>query len=179
MQGTDWMGSKEMIFGDKKSFAIELELLENNDQWVFGTFVFWLANHVAGDPADTSVDLNGCLNWLENFVHERRDRVEPALYEMDLKKAYSSLNVYADGQNDNPLIETYDDAYSRFHIEHIGMSSFDQLNMVLIENELREQRCIWQQNDQKIREVHLPENGMESVAIQVVDYYRREIRLLE
>ena len=122
-----------MLIGDKQNFAIEIKLLEIVDGWMFGTFLFWLAGEAVGDQRDRQVDLKGCINWLKDFGHNSRNRFEPGLYNMELNRAFLLLNESViPGKQDIIFVkEPYDDVFSRFHIEHLGMSSFDQLNMIL------------------------------------------------
>jgi hypothetical protein len=165
-----------MLIGDKQKFAIEIELLEIVDGWMFGTFLFWLAGEVVGDPKDRQVDLKGCLNWLKDFIHNSRNRFEPGLYEMVLDRAFLLLNGSVIPGNQDVLFvkEPYDDVFSRFHIGHLGMSSFDHLNIILIENENQQQRCIWRQNSQEIKEAFLSKGRMQEIATMAVDHFESE-----
>jgi len=165
-----------MLVGDKQNFAIETEILEIVDGWVFGTFVFWLAGETVGDPKDKQVDLKGCINWLKDFVYNSRNRFEINLYDMELGQTFLLLNASATlGNQDMSFAkEPYNDIFSRFHIEHLGMSSFDQLTMILIENGNQQQRCIWQQNDQAIKEAFLKKRTMQEIAMMAVNLLESE-----
>ena len=162
-----------MLIGDKKSMAIEIEILEIIEGWIFGTFFFWLSGKIVGDPKDRQVDLQGCTNWLKDFVENPRDRFEPNLYNMEMGQVFLLLNASVISGNQDVYFakEPFEDTFSRFHIEHLGMSSFDQLNMVLIENENQQQRCIWQQNDQEIKEAFLTKGEIQKIAKMAIDYF--------
>lgn len=59
----------------------------------------------------------------------------------------------------------YKDAVSRFHISHLGMSSFDRVAMILLECQEGSQRCIWNAlPDAAIHEALLPAGEMERVS---------------
>lgn len=162
-----------MLIGDKQRIAIEIEILEIIEEWIFGTFVFWLSGEIVGDPEDRQVDLKGCINWLKDFIENPRNRFEPNLYDMEMDQAFLLLNASVISSNqDVPFVkEPFEKIFSRFHIEHLGMSSFNQLNMILIEKENQQQRCIWQQNDQEIKEVFLRKGEIQEIAKMAVDYF--------
>jgi hypothetical protein len=59
----------------------------------------------------------------------------------------------------------YEDAFARFHISHIGMSSLEQFDILLLYDAHGGERCLWRQADAtKIEECRLWRNEMESVA---------------
>lgn len=169
-----------MLIGDKQNFAIEMEILDIVDGWIFGTFIFWLANVIVGNPEDKTVDLKGCINWLRDFVENPKNRFEPDLYDMDRNQVFLRLvTSITPGKQDVCFSEEYyEDIYSRFHIEHLGMSSFDGVSIILIENDAKQQRCIWQQGDKEVNEVFLAERRIEELAIKVIDFFETEIRKL-
>jgi len=70
--------------------------------------------------------------------------------------------------------EVYPDTFSRFHISHLGMSAFDKVVMVLIEDDAS-QRCIWREGDET--ELHDDEFArwhMQTVAAEFCGLLRAE-----
>lgn len=155
-----------MIFGDKKTFAIECEVAERIDDWVFGHILFWLCESPVGDWKD-STDLKGCLNWLNDFTSDSRNRFEPDLIGADKDTVFEWLydpvmQTNKKGLNREPK---FDDTFSRFHISHLGMSSFDRFDILLIEQPGNDQRCLWRSDDSyEIKECYIPEGEMQRVA---------------
>lgn len=161
-----------MIIGEKRRFAIELEILDEVDGWIFGTFIFWILDCAVGNQEDRSVDLKGCINWLKNFVVSTPNRYEPGLYELDKKQIYIQLcSAVLVGEGNTFAENRYQDSFSRFHISHIGMSSFDNVTMILVENKQKDVRCIWKQNDEEIREAFLKCDEINKVACNVIAYF--------
>ncbi len=168
-----------MLFGDKGIFAIECELTEREDGWVFGHILFWLCGNAVGNWKD-STDLKGCLNWLEKFANDVCNRYEDNLNELDkesvFKLLYDSVMFTEDsGKKEKPK---FDDIYSRFHISHLGMSSFDQFDILLIEQPNAEQRCLWRCADNNdVQECYLPKEEMQRVAKQCCIWLEKEVNL--
>ena len=119
-----------MILGKKNQFAVEYEVEDIIDGWFLGRFRLWINNKFIGDWEDSSVDLKGCFNWLPTLIDGRVSRKENSLDSMNGKEILLAIfdSVYA-----VPQRSTIKDAFSRFHIGHVGMSSFEQFDVVLIE----------------------------------------------
>lgn len=162
-----------MLIGDPDEFAIELEPIQVVDAWPFGRFVLWLGGRMVGDPADESVHLKGCIGWLRNIVESPRDRFEPGLYGMEREAAYRALcdGVISHGDDDDDAEERYADTFARFHISHLGMSSFDRVTLLLVEDGDGRQRCIWRQGDEPVQDAFLPPGRMQAVASECVERF--------
>jgi hypothetical protein len=160
-----------MLIGEKNEFAIEIEAIERVDDWVLGRFLFWLGGMVVGDPADESVHLIGCVGWLREFVENPRDRHESGLYAIQKDLAFSILNAGMVADEDRLGAEAYPDTFSRFHISHLGMSSFDRVTLLLVEDKSGRQRCIWQQELDPVQEAFLPPGRMQQVARDCVERF--------
>ncbi len=155
-----------MLLGDKTKFSIEYEVTERVDDWVFGHFLFWLRGKPVGDWED-STDLKGCLRWLKKFASENHNRYEPDLKDLDKISVFKLLynSVMFSDENEITPEPKFENIFSRFHISHIGMSSFDAYDILLIEPPDSEQRCLWRtQTDSEIQECFLPQGEMQRVA---------------
>lgn len=165
-----------MLIGDKQSFAIEFEILDIVDGWVFGAFVFWIMGYVIGNPEDKSVDLKGCINWLRDFVENPKNRFERGLYDLDKDQIYIQLCSSVLVVEENSFAEEkYSHTYSRFHVSHVGMSSFDDVTMIMVENEQGDVRCIWKQNDRETTEAFLRMSDVNKIAAHTVTSFENMI----
>lgn len=161
-----------MLIGNKKNFAIELEIVDFIDGWVFGSFIFWVNEKVIGNPDDRSVDLKACVSWLREFLQNQRNRFESGLFELDKEQVYVQLcsSVLA-GEENLFSEERYEDTFYRFHVSHIGMSSFDEVTIILVENEKGDFRCIWKQGANGIEDAFLGKDEMRKVVDDAVLYF--------
>ncbi len=163
-----------MLIGDKQNFAIEIEIefVDIVDGRVYGLFLFWLSGYVIGDKDDTSVYLDGCINWLRDFVTKSRDRYEPCLDQLSKDKVYKKLHksIYLDVYNNE-----IENVYDRFDISHLGMSSFNNVIIFLLTNKQGIARCIWQQDDEEIKEAFSKIDEMNNVARKAMRYFEDEL----
>lgn len=166
-----------MVFGKRELFAIETSVLERTEGWIFGVFLFWIRGLCIGNPTDHA-DLRGCLHWLRDLVDHPRDRFENLLRDLPVKEVFKMLHgSVMPGAVGAPAIS---DAFSRFHITHVGMSSFDRFDVLLIEDPDRGQRIIWREGDQ-VEPLHayLPAGHIQEVARECVTWMAKEIEMNE
>lgn len=164
-----------MIAGNKDRFAIEAELESSQDGWIFGRFRFWLCGNQVGNWSDIN-DLKGCVHWLRQFATSAKDRYDPKLATADpesvFRIAYDSVMA---GARERGLRETIPNTVDRFHISHLGMSSFDRFVLLLLKDEHGAERCIWREAEAEIHECRLWRNEMESVAAQFCRMFDEEV----
>src|SRR5688572_2507855 len=132
--------------GNPSEFAIQCEFTHAVKEWIYGRFRFVFRNQCCGNW-DDSATLGGCVSWLRDFVETPRERYEPGLLTMSSDEVHEILirpfmNDGSEQSDDFDEIYRLDALYDRFDISHLGMSSFNLVSMVLIEDE-REQRCVW------------------------------------
>lgn len=162
-----------MIVGSKERFAIEADPQEEMDGWVLGGFRFWLAGQPVGNW-DDAADLRGCVRWLRDFATVPRDRYEPALATAPAEEVFRCLYDAAmdRGNGSTPA----HDAFARFHISHIGMSSFELFDILLLYDAHGGERCLWRRaGAAHIHECRLWRNEMERVASESCDLFDREV----
>lgn len=163
-----------MLVGDKSKCAVDINVENIFDGWVFGTYLLWVRGIPIGDAYDNSVDLKGCWNWMRDFVAHPRDRYERDLYDMDKRQVYLRLATSV-LPNENPsgfATEVYERTVSRFHMAHIGMSSFDRYVLLLMKDEQGMERLVWREGDSDIQDAYLSAGQLESV-------FADAVRLLE
>lgn len=165
-----------MIAGRQQRFAIEAAPEERLDGWVLGQFRLWLCGLPVGNW-DDSADLRGCVRWLRDFATVPRNRYEPALAAAPAEEIFRCLYdlVMGGGASSTP----YENAFARFHISHIGMSSLEQFDMLLLHDAHGGQRCLWRHaGSTKIQDCRLWRNEMESVAGEFCELFEREMGVI-
>lgn len=179
-----------MLFGDISTFAIECEVTDRVDErWSFGHFRMWSAGQSIGDYGD-SADLRGCLNWLVDSVSGAGARREPSLDDRSkdeiFRLVYDPFMVtfpegvqfrdYEQPEETDEMVtarSAYPDARNRFHIDHVGMSSFSNWSVILIERGDGAQRLLWRRiRDSEIGECVLGPNCFEAVASEFIEWAR-------
>jgi hypothetical protein len=159
--------------GDPKLFAIECAIEETNGAWVLGHLRFWVNGQAVGNW-DDYVDLAGCITWLRQFIADSEDRVSPYWFEEPALDVFRELCDSVMQGNYSPEKA---DAFRRFNISHLGMSSFDLFDMLLLEDRLLGQRCLWR--DSRTREVHeakLPPRTMQRVSAEFCSQLEQLLR---
>jgi hypothetical protein len=67
--------------------------------------------------------------------------------------------------------QLFDRIYDRFHIRHLGMSSFEKFDVLLLDDR-SEQRCLWRaKKDLAIHEAVFPSGTMEEIAARFVAWF--------
>ena len=155
------------IFGDKNVLAIECECTSTIDDWVYGRILLWVRGEQVGNPEDAA-DLKGCRSWLREFVEEPRNRFEKFMKGQTPEKLFALLHepVMAGGSG----LEATEDAFARFNIGHLGMSSFDRYDILLVEDPEAGQRLLWREGDGAIQHAYLPANSIQSVASECLHW---------
>lgn len=151
--------------GDKQKFAVIVEISEILQGWLLGQFAFVFRGRLCGNWNDAA-DLRGCHSWMRDFAVSPTNRFEPGLMNLTPSEIVHDLvRPVMRSASDPAVPEKYIDTYSRFHISHLGMSSFDRFRLVLIED-AKFQRCIWQDlsNEEIIYDDPFPRGHMQAVA---------------
>lgn len=171
---TAWQGLR-MFAGSKADVGVEVQIADvASHRWIYGTYLLWVDGKPLGNAQDESVDLRGCCNWMQSLIEQPADRYEPGLYEMDKGVAYnrlaSSVLVHA---NPNGFVkETYPNTHSRFHISHIGMSSFDRVTLLWLKSLEGSDRLIWQSGEGTVADACFPAGRFESALRDAVQEMR-------
>jgi hypothetical protein len=165
---------RAVLVGDPQRFAIEAEPGEPVDGWILGRFRLWLGGVAVGDW-DDAADLRGCANWLEDFATRPVNRFEARLEHLSaddlvriLYDDFMTKDVSRGGDSD-----AIADIYSRFHISHLGMSSFNAIDLLLVAISDGSERCVWRNAcDGAIGEARLAHGEMETVAADFSRQFR-------
>ena len=174
-------GLMSIISGNKKRFAIEAQVEEIVDGWVLGYFRFWAEGEEIGDWTD-SADLLGCLRWLQDFADRPRDRFDSTLTAQSAEQVFRTAfdvekpSFWAVPRPSTPF-GRIPQSVARFHISHIGMSSFEDFGLLLLKDHRGHERLIWAYNKSpKIRELFLHPLEMEHIALDFCAQLRNHLR---
>lgn len=159
-----------MIFGDRLLVALEISIERTIEQWVYGRFLLWLGGHSVGSHEDSGADVKGCINWLSAFLAQPRDRCVPELmfapkdvvWRMIVEPVFESTESEA----------RYSDSFSRFHLSHLGMSAFDRVTLVLINDGKHNERYLWKQNNDAIMDYTAPLGSLVASAKKAVLWFQ-------
>ncbi|MCB0127828.1 MAG: hypothetical protein KDE58_36435 [Caldilineaceae bacterium] len=164
--------------GNKNRFGIEYEVIDVVGDWVFGKFLMWMCGEKIGDSSDRSVDLKGCIRWMRDFVDNPKPRYEPGLFGMDKDEVYRILasSVLECEDPEREIEEAYHDTFSRFHVSHIGMSSFDAVVILLVKNFDGAERFVFKANGE-VMEALLSKGEAEAVCADAVSAMERDCGL--
>jgi hypothetical protein len=173
------------IFGDKSLFAIECEKSCVINNFTYINFQFWIGDEKVGDYED-EISLSSCLSYFLDFLkfsgqrHELeldqmlKEDVFRVIYESIILTIPENVNIeeILSGEYviENPVTPKFENIQERFHLDSIGMSSFqDKFSIILVETELGFERIIWRKiASMKIREIILPPHYFETVANQFI-----------
>lgn len=166
-----------IIAGSTQVFGIAAEITQNSD-WILGRFRFVFHGRPCGNW-DDEADLRGCYGWLKDFSEQGRDRFEAELLDLPAATVFERLvRPVLFRERRARVAEYYKNTFNRFHISHLGMSSFNRVDMVLIENS-EIQRCVW--GDSFVEEFHddvFPSGHMQGVAAAFCKLLESEVAAL-
>ena len=153
-----------LVAGNKSRFAIEIEIEDKIDRWVYGTFFFWINGNKLGDPED-SADLNSCIRWMASFLESPPDLLNEAYFDMSLQDLDSCLGDF----------RTLGSEDIKYYVDHIGMSSFDRFKdmLLLIKNAEGIERLVCKSTIQKLQEIYLNAEEFEQVLKEIIAKYKQ------
>lgn len=169
-------GYVDMLTGSIASFAIEAEPREAQGEWIWGGFRFWLGGRPVGDWEDAAA-LQYCLSWLRGFLEEPPDNTEPSMARLPAKVTFETLydSAMAGPTDEGPVRDEFPDAVPRFHITHLGMSSFDPYPIIMVKDELGNERCLWRKDgSSEVFEQWLAPGEFEHVLREFCERFERE-----
>jgi hypothetical protein len=170
-----------MIFGEKNVIAIECEIEDIISDQVFGRFQLWLTGYSVGNWDDKNVFLQGCYNWAKDFWENPQNRFEPTLFEKDGHEIFELLydSVMASPNYKGPFLidPPYENIYSRFHLSHIGMSSFNRYDLLLVEDKDGRQRVLWRfADDGIIHESYFPPSTIQQLVVEYCAWFEQQVK---
>lgn len=165
------IGKSELV-GDKNTIAFEYKIDFVSKGVCYGVFFLWIKNSRIGDPEDTT-HLNGCFNWIADLPKEILSLQNDSLYNGEKDLVFKELMSIYETSSDSLL--------NKFHITHIGMSSFDGIHLLLVKNTSGLEKFIWEV-DGGVFEAYFPENQLENLVREATpkfDEYMAEAEIIE
>ena len=138
-----------MIFGNTVDFAIKVDIEECINSWVFGQFLFYVAGETIGNAND-STDLLGCRRWLRDFLMRPKAAADEGLARLSPGEFFATVYDPAMVQRDWRSAK-YPDAFRRFSISHVGMSSFNRFDVLLVGLPGGGHRLLWREGESEAR----------------------------
>lgn len=167
-----------MLAGTKERFAIEAEPEAMEGNWIFGRFRFWICGREVGDWNDCTA-LQYCVSWLKEFAQAPSGRVEASVVHRSPGEIFELIVTPAIGPRGiaDPRRQPIPFAYERFHITHIGMSSFDNFVIILVKDTTGDERCLWQKHgEEQIYDCWFSAGEMERVALEFCNMFEAQFR---
>lgn len=117
-----------------EELSLHFEIGDIHDGWIYGRFYMLAKGMTIGDPGEKSVHMQGCLNWWRKFVNSPIDRCDPSFFYATKDVAYKKLAscLVTDSSDDRECTELDMDIFDRFHVSHLGMSSFDNATVLFL-----------------------------------------------
>lgn len=134
-----------MIFGDASRFSVVINDVERSGAWVYGSVLFCAGDRTVGD-VDDAADLKGVRNWMREALEQPVDRFDPRLRGLSAEQLLETLLTWREDPITSGLPSVVD-TYSRFWVAHLGMSSFDRFDIVLVEDPKSGLRLVWREGD--------------------------------
>jgi hypothetical protein len=162
-----------MIAGSKKLFSIEAKIKSSQENWVFGSIRFWIDSKPIGNWDDITA-LNACYNWIQGFSFGKNDNKAEDLFNLPPIQAYELIMAELRGSPTNYGRNLDIKDPMSFDISVLGMSSFDNLDILMIKNEAGIEKCIWKIGNGNVEQFLLPANEMERVASEFCAEFEKE-----
>lgn len=147
--------------------AIEYEIEEPRDEkWVFGRFRLHVRGEEVGDWDDV-VTLSAVVAWWRAFVDSDTERWDEQLEGLGPTEVFERLRDAVYSEDDGERIGS---AFARFHVNQLGMSSFDPFVVLLVEPPGPEQWLLWRREagDDVVHDVRLPAGTLQAIGSEFV-----------
>lgn len=159
------------LVGDPAVAALEFEIESPADPaWLNGHFRLHLRGEAVGNWDDLAT-VRGIAHWWRSLADDQTtQRWDERLAGLDDSAMFRLLDdaVYGGGE-----VFTWEDRiYGRFHIDQLGMSSFDLYRVLLIEPPDEGQKVIWQLREDPPRSAQLPARTLQDLGrrfVQLID----------
>jgi hypothetical protein len=156
-----------IVVGDPDVAAIEVEVEEPRDEsWLLGRFRLHALGEALGDWNDV-VTLRSVLGWWRTFATDRVDRWDAQLEGLEAPDVFTVLRDAAYSEDAD---EELADAFGRYHVNQLGMSSFDPYVVLLVEPPEHGQWLIWRREDgaDEVHDARLPAGTLQRLGAEFV-----------
>lgn len=164
---------KMMEFGDRKIFAVQLELdLHHSGAWLFGRFCYWINGVQVGDydPGTSLRDVLFNLKWID---HDRGNRREKTFCDRSVEDVFSLLDNSLYGDEQIAPNGWLPEAPARFDVRP-PVDVFDGWKIYLVECQEFD-LMIYRKIDveQRIQVFEIPRGMFDTVIKETYDYLER------
>lgn len=162
-----------MLVGNKARFAIEADPQTIEGEWILGGFRFWLCGCEVGNWSECTA-LQYCFAGLRAFSRDSVARAEPSIAHIEGREIFELVvgPVMAPKGIADPQRQPIPFSYERFHLTHLGMSSFDDFVIVLVKDADGAERCLCRRlGEDEILDCWLAPGEMEQVAERFCDLF--------
>jgi hypothetical protein len=131
-------------FGDKERVFIECVVEYVFEDRNYGRFRLWANNRAIGNW-DEITHLDGVVSWLKyESLPLNSNRREDRLINKSIFEIFATIYDPVMDEKLTTMLPLFsiEDSYGRFHISHIGLSSFNDFAVLLIES-IATQRILW------------------------------------
>lgn len=147
-----------MLIGEKLKFAIECEIRNSFNNFVYCNFRFWIAGNAIGDWSEEAV-LGVLINSAKVFLLFQGDRHLEVSDSMSTKELWHHIARYSNSDDPNDLRIGLKERYRpRFLLHDIADDSIAKVcEMVVVERADGIQRLLWKnRSSNDIQETTLP-----------------------
>jgi hypothetical protein len=170
-----------VLSGDKEVFAIEAMVRQRCGAQYFGGFRFWVGGQAVGDWEDVTY-LLGCYSGLTSLLKpsQRFDSRLQRLAPADVFLAVGAPPLASEREVRRPLFanmfETPWCARHRFDITYAGMSSFENVILLLLADATgRDYLLCYDHTSDKVSDTLLDEGLVRRVIIDFLKVFRRAL----
>ena len=121
------------IIGEKKIFAIQYEVVEVTNQFVYGYICYWVNGMQLGDFSSITI-LCDVLNFLPQIVKDNGNREHDKFFEMEKKNVCYLLGGQAYLNSKKYEEIALEEMWARFNIE-LGLDVFNGVIIKLIDSQ--------------------------------------------
>lgn len=149
----------QRLIGEKKQFAIQFEVVDVINQFVYGHICYWINEIQIGDFTSTTI-LSDVLVFLPQIVKDNGKREHERFFDMKKEEVCYLLGgqAYFDSEEYEEI--ALKETWARFNIE-LGLDVFNGVIINLIDNE-KKSRIVFS-NSEDIFEIYLEKGVVDDV----------------
>lgn len=124
----------ENILGNKNSFAIQYEITEVYENFIYGKLCYWIDNMQIGEY-DEGVTISDLFWNIQDLVRDNGKRVHNELFQLELEELFQRLNSTLFGNGNEQYNEISElEIWARFNIG-LNVDIFRGYKVFLVESE--------------------------------------------
>ncbi len=147
-----------MLAGEKSTFAVECEIRDVSDSFIYCNFRFWIAGESIGDW-DEDLVLGVLMHSADVFMLYQGDRCLDILSSMSAEQLWQHIEKVTTSDNSEDLRLSLEGRYRQRYLLHdIAVDSVATIcKVIIVDRDDGMQRLLWKNNgDNNIQEMTLP-----------------------